>query len=634
MTESDLPDDSPEDGSPSTGGLEAESEPASDSDQRREGSGKESGKSRRQRVSSRRKRWLFRLGAVVLPLAVLSVVEVVLLATGVGADLALVVPVEDAGDILRFQINSEADRAWCPGQGMAGPEPRRFDLPKPDGTFRIVVVGASTVQGFPYASELAFPRQLELLLNLQQSRRNVEVLNLGVTGVSTAVVREILVESLNLQPDLIIIHAGHNEFYGVGGVASTIGTAPQFLMKASAVVRRTRTVQTLSQLLLTGIPEDRDPIEALPADLDIPLTDSLVSAAETAYRSNLKAMVQAARSWGVPVVLSTVAANCRSHSPVSQFLPEGLADADLTRWRTAFDEGRRLTADGDFAGALEQFETATEISSESSLMQYRRAQCLLALGRTVDADEAFRLAADLDGCRFRALSSFARIVADVSGEAHDEGVMLVDTADSIRKAVADTASTTSRLPVFVEHVHYSRHGHSVLAETFAKEILAQFLNGTWDESLSVGSTEFSGRLGPLVEDDLAALSFALELYNREPMRNAFDAQRHQQLLVQRITGLFAELSPESREDFSALTMEQMSGDMLMHLADRIEQSGDRDRLLEVLRQAVLRQPWSADRCQRLVQTLKTALKSQPDLRSELERQSKSCLKLSIHQESL
>ncbi|MBI1312719.1 hypothetical protein GC176_15610 [bacterium] len=586
------------------------------------------------RTLSCRKRWAFRSLTVVLSLLGLSLVELLLRVSGVGDDLSLVIPVPHARDILRYQINPDADRVWCPGQGMAGPEPRRFDLPRPTGVFRIVVVGASTVQGFPYASELAFPRQLEVLLNLQQSRTKVEVLNLGVTGVSTTVVREFVSESLSLQPDLIIVHAGHNEFYGIGGVASTVGTAPHILFKTAESARRTRLGQTLARLLPTGIPDDQDPIEVLPADLEIRLTSDLVAAAEVAFRRNLQAMVATTRDAGIPIVLSTVAANCRSHSPVSGFLPDRLTDTELSQWRNAFDEGRRLAADQQSAAALMQFELALRISEESSLLQYRRAECLLTLGRVAEADQAFRLAADLDGCRFRAPSSFSRIVSDVAADANDGNVVFVDTGEAIRQAVTQSTQTASELPVFLEHVHYSRRGHGILAETLARPLLKQFLNASWDDSIAVDSPEFSNRLGVLAEDDLAALTFALEIYNREPMRRAFDAQRHQQTILQAISSRFAGLTAEAQDDFSALTMEQMGDDLPMYLADRIERTGNRDRLLNVLRKAVLRQPWSAARCQRLLHALRSGAALLPAELTELKLQTRHCHEISTEQESL
>lgn len=582
------------------------------------------------RAISRRKRWLFRSLAVLLSLAVLGGLEVTLRVSGVGIDLSLIRAVPNA-QTLRFQINTDADRVWCPGQGLAGPEPRRFDLPRPTGTFRIVVVGASTVQGFPYASALAFPRQLELLLNLQQSRQRVEVLNLGVTGISSAVVREILAESLKLQPDLIVVHAGHNEFYGVGGVASNVGPVPPLVVKASAAMSRTRIFQSIAHLLPSAIPEDRDPIEALPADLDIPLTSPLVASAETAYRSNLEAMVQTARGHGVPVILSTVAANCRSHSPVSRFLPDGLSDGDLSRWRNAFDGGRKLAADGDFAAALEQFETSQSISGDSSLLQYRRAECLLALGRTAAADDAFRLAADLDGCRFRAPSSFGQIVSDVASHWGDDGVVVVDTANTVRNKIESADPLADDLPVFLEHVHYSRRGHGIVAEALAREILNRFFDTSWNDSIATGSATFSDQLGALIEDDVAALSFALEVYSREPMQNSFDVQRHQQMLAQRVSARFAGMSQEAQKAFSSLTMEQMAADLPMHLADQIEQTEDR-RMLDILRRAAIRQPWSVERCQRLIQALKSSAKTDASLESELELQLKQCHEISTHSE--
>jgi lysophospholipase L1-like esterase len=582
----------------------------------------------RRRMTSRR-RWLFRFVAVLGSFACLGVFELLLVACGSGEDLSIVRPVPHACEILKREINANADRAWCPGSGMAGPESRRIDIPAAENVFRIVVVGASTVQGFPYASELAFPRQLEVLLNLQQSRYNVEVLNLGITGISSTVVSEILADSLVLEPDLIIVHAGHNEFYGVGGTASTINASSRPLLLAAAALRRTRIGQFVSQLLPSGVPDDRDPIEFLPMDLDIERESDSFAAAEAAYRSNLKAMVTTARDAGVPIILTTVAANHRTHSPVNGFIPTGLTDSQLSQWRVAFDEGRRLTSMNEYGKALDVFGKATSFSEQSSLLQYRRAECLLALGRTQDADEAFELAADLDGCRFRAPSTFKRIVSEVAVGSRDQHVVFIDTEQTIRNAVGMTDGTTDSLPIFLEHVHYSLHGHAVLAEVLGRQVLKRFLSQPWNDSISPASKDFHDALGVLPEDDLVALSFALEVYRREPMSRAFDAQRHCQRLISEISRRFGQLAPAAQNEFSALSLEDMANDLPGRLGDQISLAGDQQRLLAILRTAVVRRPWSVSHRNRLVQQLRNLEGGASEISAEAQAHVDMCRRLGV-----
>src|SRR5262245_63181729 len=116
---------------------------------------------------------MFRLAAVVFALLPFLVLEFVLRLCGVGYDTHLVVKTDRAN---RFQFNSAFDRSYYGLEDLGGPDPRTFELPKPSGTYRIIVVGGSTVAGFPYPFELALPKQLEVVLNEQLPERKFEVL--------------------------------------------------------------------------------------------------------------------------------------------------------------------------------------------------------------------------------------------------------------------------------------------------------------------------------------------------------------------------------------------------------------------------------------------------------------------------
>ena len=89
----------------------------------------------------------------------------------------------------------------------------RFPVVKTEGTFRIFCLGGSTVQGRPYAIETAFPKWLQLSLEVRQPDRKWEVINCG--GISYASYRlvPILRECLeHYEPDLIVLCTGQNEF--------------------------------------------------------------------------------------------------------------------------------------------------------------------------------------------------------------------------------------------------------------------------------------------------------------------------------------------------------------------------------------------------------------------------------------
>ena len=81
--------------------------------------------------------------------------------------------------------------------------------------------------------------------------------------------------------------------------------------------------------------------------------------------------------------------------------------------------------------ALRALTEARRVDPTHPLLAYRQAQCFEMLERRADAAEGYTLAADLDGCRFRAPSSFASIVREVA-EREPAGVYFCDVAGQFK----------------------------------------------------------------------------------------------------------------------------------------------------------------------------------------------------------
>jgi len=105
--------------------------------------------------------------------------------------------------------------------GFRGPD---VDPSKLAGTFRVLVLGASSTFGYRNRDTETYPRYLEQLLDerLAESRRmrpgacaevsRFEVLNLGIPHLNTANIRSLLVaEGFDLDPDLVTFYEGANE---------------------------------------------------------------------------------------------------------------------------------------------------------------------------------------------------------------------------------------------------------------------------------------------------------------------------------------------------------------------------------------------------------------------------------------
>jgi len=95
-----------------------------------------------------------------------------------------------------------------------------FDIHKKANAFRVFVLGESSAEGFPYSPMGSFPRYIRRRLELVYPNTPVEVNDPGMTAIRSYTLLDLLPGVLDQDPDLILIYAGHNEYYGALGVGS------------------------------------------------------------------------------------------------------------------------------------------------------------------------------------------------------------------------------------------------------------------------------------------------------------------------------------------------------------------------------------------------------------------------------
>jgi lysophospholipase L1-like esterase len=102
---------------------------------------------------------------------------------------------------------------WLSINQMGYRGPHEFEMPKPEGVYRIVMIGGSAAFGVGVHDEETIEYYLQDLLNRQHDQP-VEVINAGMTGYnSTQELTLLAVHILDLDPDLVIIYDGHNDLY-------------------------------------------------------------------------------------------------------------------------------------------------------------------------------------------------------------------------------------------------------------------------------------------------------------------------------------------------------------------------------------------------------------------------------------
>jgi tetratricopeptide (TPR) repeat protein len=380
------------------------------------------------RSISSRTRWLFRLAALLLPVALVLGFEGILRLRGYGGyplTLRKVGPVDGGTLVL-------ADQAGAISWFFANPERPGYNdqycfvTPKPTNTFRIFLVGESAMKGYPQPRNLASSAFLQAMLQDAWPERRVEVINLGTTAVASYPVRGMLNEALEYEPDLIIVHTGHNEFFGTYGVAS-IGQAGGSVWRLGV----TRFVHSLAMVQAfekwrrpkTANGTTRTLMETMVGRDYIAPDDPRRAAAARNLHDNLAAMARACRERSVPVMICTVPSNERDLAPVGRPASEASAPEH-------FQRGKQLAAEGKDAEALAEFIKARDLDT----MPWRA---------TSAAQEAIRRAA------------------------REEQALLCDLEASFRTA---SPGGSVGWELMDDHVHPTLRGQALMAETFVSTL--------------------------------------------------------------------------------------------------------------------------------------------------------------------
>ena len=491
-------------------------------------------------------------------------------------------------DVLLTNGDSFDSHILKPEHSLQWLEQRWFQLPKPQGTYRIVVVGASTVEGFPWASELSFPRHLEMILRQQYPDVEFEVLNAGITAISSFCVVDVVKQVVDVQPDLIVVHSGHNEFYGAGGFASTTLRGSQQAYPLSLAVRRLRVSQLVARMVSGEV--EGNAMDVLPARLEISLQSETVAQVETAYRANLEQIVSLASAQDIPLLLTNVACNLRDQSPLRSCAEELVPEKTAGRWQQLFHDSERAAVAGDYQASLRHLDQAASLFDDYAILTYRRAQALEHLGRLNEARDAYALARDQDCCRFRTPSSFQAIVRDVAKQNADSQVVFLDVVAELQALSAPHAPGRD---FFLEHVHYNLEGHWQVALVMGRRIAERILNRPWDDSRVPTIALRDELLGLIPEDRLAAYSAATQVLEAGPLRGSFDHALDRKQLADEIRAMFAALPADDREIFADLSLAQMASELLPALADSHLKQGRVDQAIALLRKHVQRRPWSS-----------------------------------------
>jgi lysophospholipase L1-like esterase len=421
--------------------------------------------------SATAKRTVFIIILISLPILFFVVLEGVLRLVNYGGDLDLVL-LRKAEGTKWYQINRDVARRYFTSDDFTIPEARGqvFAFRKTANTFRIFCLGESSTAGYPYQFNATFPSLLQDRLSLLFPNRDFEVINVGVSAISSFSVLDFVHELVHYQPDLFLIYMGHNEFYGALGAAST-----QRISRHRSVVRlylqleKLRLFHVLRNTIQwvgkkwSPVPagnSDRTLMEMMVQDKMIMLGSPLYHQAEANFRANLEEILQTIKQHHTPVLVSTLVSNLADLEPFESQFSDGFKQKE--QWSRFVELGQQAVSEKQFAAALRHYRQAAILDSMPAILHYRMGQCYEALGQYDDAQNAYGRSRDQDALRFRAAGDFNTVIAEVCAQ---QQTPIVD----MEKAFAD------RSPhgligdeLLLEHVHPNFQGYFVMADAFCR----------------------------------------------------------------------------------------------------------------------------------------------------------------------
>jgi lysophospholipase L1-like esterase len=398
---------------------------------------------------------------IVFAFALLAAAELSLRALGAGATPVLV---EVAGPDGPLLVRSPSAPGVDASAMAVAPDRLGSLKSKAAGRVRVIVVGESTVAGFPFFGQLSFSRLLEHAL--RRAGGDVEVVNFGRAADSSSDVAEAAIASLQLAPDVLVVSSGHNEFQAsyVGALRDGAWPRLRTLLRELALVRAGQQRDWRTE----AAEEEQLPAEAV-ADLPF-LSEAEFDRGSRRYRDQLDRVAAAAARAGVPLVVMTQVANL-AVAPCASAFRQPLAPDERAAYRRELAAAMERLADGAVAAGVsvgDRLEVLLQKDSAVALAQFAAARCREAVGDLDGARDRYRAALLLDAYPNRGGARLNEVIREFTRES---GAALVD-ADAVWQRRGGAAPGND---LFLDYCHPNLEGIALLAETLLAGLLERKL---------------------------------------------------------------------------------------------------------------------------------------------------------------
>jgi len=398
--------------------------------------------------------------AVLAPVVFILVLEGFCRATGLFRPPRLLEKVQFEGQIY-FTTNPHHGRLFLARTDVPSPPPLWVAADKPAGTRRVILLGESAAAGFPMTDH-HLGRLVQARWQARFPADPVEVINLSMVAVNSHALREFAREAMVLDPDMIVLYAGHNEVIGPFGPAAKFGppVSSPALSRLALAVRRTHTGRAVESFLglFSGKAGAPDPWRGLNEfrGVQVAHDDPALDAMLAATGENFRDIVRRARRHEAKVLFVIPAINLNDWPPPGSEPPDP----------------------GGVEAVLAAQEAGDPAGFRSAAVVYEAAQRREAVGDMERAWPLYRRAADLDTQRFRADSRVRALQQQIAADAGPD----VAAVDADRWLHEMNPGFTTDREFFLEHVHLTFAGRAAVAELTVDGMAALWGLAVHDES--------------------------------------------------------------------------------------------------------------------------------------------------------
>ncbi len=394
-----------------------------------------------------------------IPILLIVLLEIFLNVFNYGKNLEVFVEKEDDTQNLLYINYDLPYRYFSFASRAPGVSFDAFSKDKTDSTFRVFVLGGSSAAGWPYIYNATFPKYIQRRLNLLFPDYNNEVVNLGITALNSFALNDIFSDIIDYEPDLILIYAGHNEYYGALGVGSSINYGSNTdLTNLIIRLRKYKITQLLensiSRLMKFFNSSEQASNETLMSRMigenEIIFESELFYRGIEQFEKNISTLLDKAKKENINVIIGNLTSNLKQKPLIS-----------------------------------------VENTNTDANTVFKTAESTLENGQNSEAKKLFLRAKDLDPLRFRAPELINEKIKSLSKQFEIPFVNVDSTFTSI------SPEQITGYNLMVDHLHPNEDGYNLMGKAFFEVMLSKkFL-----------PKENSNELTIFQQDSIMAISF-------------------------------------------------------------------------------------------------------------------------------